>query len=217
MENTVVRAKARDVSGKGYARKIRALGYLPAVVYGGNGDARSIVVDPKVVTDILNGATGRNTVIHLEIEDAANPETTQAVIRDFAIHPVKRNLEHCDFLRVDDSTELVVKVPVRTIGKSEGEKLGARLNIAMRQVTLRCKAGEVPESIVIDISAFKVGQVMTLSQLPVGPGVRPVFVKDNAVVTVRMPRAEKGAEGEAEEAAATPGAAAPAAAAPKAE
>lgn len=215
MENPLIRAKARDYVGKGFARKVRALGFLPAVLYGGEGEPRPLVVDAKAVTSVLNGRGGRNTIVSLSIEDEKAPEQTLAVVREFQVHPVKRNLEHCDFLRVGEGTELTVKVPVRLTGKSEGEKLGARLNLAMRQVTLRCRAGSVPEEIVIDVTPFKVGQVMTLSQLPLDEGARAMFVKDNAVVTLKMPRAEKGAaeEGEGTEAAA---AAAPAAEAPKA-
>lgn len=213
MENPLIRAKARDFVGKGFARKVRALGFLPAVLYGGEGEPRPLVVDAKAVTNVLNGKGGRNTIVSLSIEDEKAPEQTLAVVREFQVHPVKRNLEHCDFLRVGEGTELTVKVPVRLTGKSEGEKLGAHLNLAMRQVTLRCKAGSVPEEIVIDVTPFKVGQVMTLSQLPLGEGARAMFVKDNAVVTLKMPRAEKGAAGEEAEGAA---AAAPAAEATKA-
>lgn len=219
MENPLIRAKARELVGKGFARKVRALGYLPAVLYGGGNGPRSLVVDAKAVTNVLNGKSGRNTIVRLSVEDETAPEQTLAVVREFQVHPVKRNLEHCDFLRVGEGTELTVKVPVRLTGKSEGEKLGAHLNLAMRQVTLRCKAGEVPDEIVIDVTSFKIGEVMTLSRLPLAEGTRAVFVKDNAVVTLKMPRAEKGAgeEGEAgaEGAAPAAAAAAPAAEAPK--
>ncbi len=207
MENPLIRAKARDFVGKGFARKVRALGFLPAVLYGGEGEPRPLVVDAKAVTNVLNGKGGRNTIVSLSIEDEKAPEQTLAVVREFQVHPVKRNLEHCDFLRVGEGTELTVKVPVRLTGKSEGEKLGAHLNLAMRQVTLRCRAGSVPEEIVIDVTPFKVGQVMTLSQLPLGEGARAMFVKDNAVVTLKMPRAEKGAAGEEAEGAEAPAAA----------
>ncbi len=219
MENPLIRAKAREFVGKGFARKIRALGFMPAVLYGGEGEARPLVVDAKVVTNVLNGKAGRNAIIRLSIEDETAPEQTLAVVREFQVHPVRRNLEHCDFLRVGENTELTVKVPVRLTGKAEGEKLGAHLNLAMRQVTLRCKAGVVPEEIVIDVTAFVVGQVMALSELPLAEGVRAVFVKDNAVVTLKMPRADKDEVVAVEEGAeaAAPEAAAAASSAPAAE
>jgi large subunit ribosomal protein L25 len=218
MEHPLIRAKAREFVGKGFARKIRALGYLPAVLYGGEGEPRSLVVDGKAVTNVLNGKSGRNTIVNLSIEDEKSAEQTLAVVREFQVHPLKRNLEHCDFMRVGEDTELTVRVPVRVTGKSEGEKLGARLNLAMRQVNLRCKAGVVPDEIVIDVTSFKVGQVMTLSQLPLAEGARAVFVKDNAVVTLKMPRADKSATEEEEaEAAASETAAAEAPAAPAEE
>jgi large subunit ribosomal protein L25 len=210
MEHVQVKAKSRTVVGKGYARKIRALGYLPAVLYGGTEGAVPLVVDPKVISGILKSHTGRNTVVRLQVEGDSAGECI-AIVRDFTVHPVKRTLEHCDFLRVNDQTELLVKVPIKTIGKAEGEKLGARLNIAMRQVTLKCKAGAVPDAIVIDVTPFQVGQSMSLSQLPLPEGVRAVFIKDNAVVTVKIPRAEKEEETKVAEGAAATEAAAPAA------
>jgi len=200
MEFPVVRAKERPFRGKGFARKIRQLGYLPAVVYGQDTAARPLVVDPKTVIGVLRGARSVNTVVRLEIEKKDGKDECLAVIREYQVHPVKRNLEHCDFLIVDEKTEMTVKVPVRTTGRSEGEKAGAVLNIALREVAVRCKAGDVPEAIVVDVTALQVNQGISLSELPYPAGTRPVYVKDRAVVTVRMPKAEKteaAAEGEA--------------------
>lgn len=196
MEHPLILAKGRSIVGKGVARKLRAMGFVPAVLYGGEGETRGLVVNSKAVTDVLKGKGGRNSVVRLSIDDGKAFEETIAIVREFQVHPLKRTLLHCDFMRVDDNTEIKVRVPVRITGKAEGEKLGAKLNLAVRQANLLCKAGSVPDEIVVDVTNFKVGQVMTLSQLPLPQGARAVFVKDNAVVTLRMPRAEKGAAGE---------------------
>jgi len=190
MEYPVVRAKERPFTGKGFARKIRQLGYLPAVLYGRGVSARPLVVDPKTVRDILNGPRARNTVVRLEIEGSS--ETPLALIKDFEAHPVTRRLQHCDFMVVNEDTELTIQVPLRTTGRSEGEKAGGTLSVGFREVTVRCKAGDVPEAIVVDVGPLKLGEVLTLSQLPYPPRVRPVFQKDNPAILVRMPKAAAG-------------------------
>ncbi len=191
MDYPIVRAKERPFTGKGYARKIRALGYLPAVLYGQGTAARSLIVDPKTMAGILTGARAVNTVVRLEIESKdAKKDDCLAIVREYSLHPVKRFLEHCDFMVIDDTTEMTIRVPVRTTGKSEGEKVGGQLNIALREITLKCKPGDVPEAVVIDVSALNLNQGLLLSQLVYPAGTRAVYPKDRAVVTVRMPKAE---------------------------
>lgn len=204
MDYPVVRAKARPFTGKGYSRKVRVLGYLPAVLYGPGMPTKPIVVDPKTVVGILNSPRGMNTVVRLDIEGKEGLESCLALIKDYSIHPVKRVLEHCDFLKVDEAGELTVTVPIRTVGKSAGEKAGAKLNLALREVTIRCRPDCVPEAIEIDVTPLGVNESLLLSQLRYPEGTRPVITKDRTVVTVRMPKAEKGAEEAVEEGAATP-------------
>jgi len=192
MEYPVIVAKVRPFSGKGYARKVRALGYIPAVLYSGGLEAQSLVVDPKVVAAVLNGSRHANTVVKLEIEDkdAAKTGTFLALVREYSVHPYRRTLEHCDFLKVDENAERTFRIPIHIEGKSEGEKLGAKLNIAQRDIVIRCLPADVPEKIEVDVSPLNVGEVLTLSQLPYPPKTVAVFDRDAVVVSVRMPRAE---------------------------
>jgi large subunit ribosomal protein L25 len=206
MEFPIVRAKDRPFLGKGYARKIRALNYLPAVLYGGGSAARPLVVDPKTIVAILQGPRARNTVIRLEVEGKEGLDSCLAMIRDYQIRPVNRIIQHCDFLVVDETTEMTVKVPLRSVGKSEGEKVGAALNIALREVSIRCKAADIPEAIVVDVTSMGLNAVLMLSALPYPAGTKPIYPKDRAAIVVRMPKAEKVEE----EAAVAEGAAVPA-------
>lgn len=201
MEYPVIRAKDRAIVGTGVARKVRELGFIPAVVYGGNGESRSLVVDPKVVGDILRSPGGRNKIVSLSIE-GDKPEQTLAIVRDFQLETIKRTLMHCDFLRVSEESPVLVKVPVRIFGKSEAEKLGGVVKQTMRFITIRCPASRIPEEIGIDASKLNMGDELKISQLPIPEGARPVFLRDNKVILVSIPKAEKTdeaapAEGEA--------------------
>lgn len=195
MEYPVVHAKPRDLTGKGVARKLRALGYIPAVFYGPDTTAQPLVVDPKEVASAIRGAKGPNPVVTLEIDHKPHI----AVVRNYEVHPVKRTLLHCDFFGVSEGTVLTVEVPLKIVGKSEGEKAGARLSVPVRRVRVKCKVSDIPPAIELDVTPLKIGQAVMLSQVPAPPGVKIVVPKDVPVVLVRMGRAAKEGTG-AEEA-----------------
>ncbi len=218
MEYPVIRAKDRAFVGTGIARKIRELGFVPAVVYGGNLAERNIVVDPRVVGAVLRSEGGRNRLVKLTVE-GDKPEEMLAVVREFQLDPIKRNLLHCDFMRVQEDTPIVVKVPVSVVGKSDAEKLGAVVKRTMRFVSIKCPAALIPEAIVINADTLNMGDTIKISQLPLPEGARPVFLRDNKVILVTMPKADKeeAAAAPAEGAEAPAEGAAPAAPAPEAK
>ncbi len=191
MEYPVVSVRRRDVTGKGAARKLRALGYIPAVLYGRGIEATPLVANPKEVVGAFRGERGVNTVVRLKFvgEDAA--QGCLALVREYATHPVRRTLRHCDFLRVDEDTELTLEVPIRLVGKSEGEKLGAKVSNPLPRVRVKCKVRDIPPAIDVDVTPLGVGAAILLSELTLPPGVRTVYTKDVPVVLVRMGRAEK--------------------------
>lgn len=224
MEFQVVSVRDRPVTGKGAARKIRALGHIPAVLYGKGMESRSLVVEPKQLVAILQSPRGSNTVVKLELAGDQSDDLGHAMIKAHAVHPFRRNLMHCDFIRVDEKAPLKLDIPILVVGKSEGEKAGANLNVQMRTIALTCQPANVPDHIEVDVTALDIGDGLMVSDLTLPEGTKPVFTQDMQVVTVRMGRIEKeeeeveeegeeGLEGEAAEgapAAGEEGAAAPA-------
>lgn len=190
MEFPVIKAKDRAFVGTGIARKVRELGFVPAVVYGGTDAGRNIVVDPRVVGAVLRSEGGRNRIVKLSIE-GPKVEECLAVIREFQLHPIKRNLLHCDFMRVQEETLIVVKVPVTVVGKSEAEKLGAVVRRTMRVVTIKCPAAKIPDAIIVNAEVLNMGDTLKISELQLPEGARPVFLRDNKVILVTMPKADK--------------------------
>lgn len=194
MEYPVVTVRRRDVTGKGVARKLRALGYIPAVLYGKDGGSTPLVVNPKEVVGAFRGERGANTVMRLRFEGDETTGECLALVRNHATHPVRRTLLHCDFMRVSDDTELTLDVPIRIVGKSEGEKLGAKVGNPLTRVRVRCKVRDIPAAIEVDVTPLGVGDGIMLSELTLPPGVRAIYTKDVPVVLVRMGRAEKEPE-----------------------
>lgn len=191
MEYPVVSVRRRDVTGKGAARKLRALGYIPAVLYGKGVDATALVVNPREVVGAFRGERGVNTILQLKFAGDEAAEGCLALVREYATHPLRRTLQHCDFLKVGEDTELTLEVPIRIVGKSEGEKQGAKVSNPLPRVRVKCKVRDIPAAIEVDVTPLGVGDGIMLSELALPPGVRTIYTKDVPVVLVRMGRAEK--------------------------
>lgn len=194
MEYPVVSVRRRDVTGKGAARKLRALGYIPAVLYGRGLDSTPLVVNPREVLGAFRGERGVNTVVQLKFAGDEAAEGCLALVREYATHPLRRTLQHCDFLKVGEDTEVTLEVPIRIVGKSEGEKLGAKVGNPLARVRVKCKVRDIPAAIDVDVTPLGVGDGVMLSELALPAGVRTLYTKDVPVVLVRMGRAEKEPE-----------------------
>jgi len=187
MELKVLKVRKRPLVGKGAARKIRALGYVPAVVYGRGIEPIPVVVDPKQVAGIIS-SLGKNAVVRLEFID--EDKSYLCLIRDYSVHPFKRSLEHCDFMKVEEDSYVVVDLPIKVVGKSEGEKAGGRLSVPLKSVRARCKALQIPRALEIDVTSLKVGETLMLSQVDVPEGTTLLYSKDLPVAIVKMGKAE---------------------------
>ena len=111
-------AEPRDLRGKNEARRLRARGLAPAVIYGAGKDSQAVAVNPKDVNKILHSATGHNTLFNVQ----TNGDTALVMIVDWQRHPLRENLLHLDLKRIDPNQRLRVKVPVATMGEPRGVK-----------------------------------------------------------------------------------------------
>ncbi len=199
----VVSAEPRDTRGKNEARRLRARGLAPAVVYGAGTDPVALAVNPKEVNKILRGGTGSNTIFNITVNGTAAP----VMIVDWQYDPIKNNLLHIDLKRIDMSKRITVKVPVTTSGVPRGVKeQGGLLELVTRDVEIECLPGEIPGQFVVDVTNLMLGQNYRASELELAGSAKLVSPGDTViahVVTI------KGTE-EAEAAAPAAGAAAPA-------
>jgi large subunit ribosomal protein L25 len=143
-------ATKREDRGKNQARRHRAAGRLPAVVYGpviggGKDVAVPVTVDPKSLSKILHSESGQNTIIGLEFEG----KTTPVLVKDFLLHPVSHALLHADFYRVAMDRKLTVTIPIHVKGEARGVKQqgGVRSrSSACRQTSRRTSRSTSPSS-----------------------------------------------------------------------
>jgi large subunit ribosomal protein L25 len=196
-----VTAEVRNQFGKNAARRLRAAGKVPVILYGNKQEVLSLSVSPKELTAILHSSTGHNTIFSLEIQD--HP-TTSVMYKDWQFDPIKGNLLHADFLRIAMDKVLQVKVPIIAKGEAKGVKeQGGIFEFVLREVEVECLPADIPENITIDITPLELGKNIRVSDLPVGPKVTLHSEADLVVAHIITPRAEKVAEAPVEEAAAT--------------
>ena len=209
MANTItVAAEPRSTRGKNEARRLRAAGSAPAVIYGTGKETVAVAVNPKEVGRILHSKSGHNTIFNLAVKGG---ETTPVMIVDWQTDPIKDTLLHIDMKRIDLTQRLVVKVPVHTTGDPEGVKIQGGLHeIVSREIEVECLPNEIPQALTVDVSKLLIGQSVRAGEVPLPGSVRLVSHADAVISHVVTMKAEEvaapapGAEGAAPAAPAEP-------------
>ena len=198
MEATLA-ATTRDTRGKNEARRLRMVGRVPAVVYGGESrEGLPIAVDPKALLRILHSESGVNTLIDLALDDG---DSSQVLVKEVQLDPVSSKLLHVDFYRLAMDMAITVTVPVTLTGEAEGVKLqGGFVDFVTREIQIECMPAEIPEHIDVDVSALMIGDGVRLREVLEGVSWTPVSDPDTLLVHVTPPKVEE--EPEADEAAA---------------
>jgi large subunit ribosomal protein L25 len=196
-------AVVREGRGKGTARKLRANGKVPAVVYGNDVDSTALSLDLDEFEEVLETPAGHNTVFELSLDDGTTHE--HVIMRDYQVHPVKRNLLHVDLLVVAPDQEIEVEVPIEPVGRARGEREGGQLRFLHPEVKVRCTPMTIPEMLEVDVTELGPGGAILASEVEYPEGVEPVFKVDFAIARILMPRQNviglepEGEEGEEEE------------------
>ncbi len=197
-------------TGKGEARKLRAAGRVPGVIYSRGGAATSVSFDPRTLTEIFRVSGDRNTTLNLALGTRRAP----ALVGEVQRHPLTRQILHVDFLELQPGQMVTASVPVTTSGKPEGASLGGRVQIVRRALTLRCEFERLPKTVDLDVTPLNVGDTIRRAAVTLPEGVK--IIDDGDFIVVELIGNKRA---EAEPAAAAPAAAggkAPAAAAAKA-
>jgi large subunit ribosomal protein L25 len=208
---------------KGHARKLRATGEVPGVCYGASVDGRieplPITVNVKALKAALDPVRRQNTVIDLTIDAPSGKRSLHALVKEYQVHPLRREITHVDLMAIDPNKEVTTDVPLEFVGKPKGTIDGGQLRTVLRALTLRAKPSDIPVKITVDVSPLEIGDVIHVSSLSLPAGVTSVTGRDLAVVTCAAPEEETvaaTAEGAAPADGAAPAAGAAAAAAPAA-
>jgi large subunit ribosomal protein L25 len=178
MTETFVEAKPREAKSKNAARRVRAQGGVPAVVYGAGKDAVSVTVDPKQISRILHSEAGHNTIFDLQV----GGDKTKVMIVDWQYEPIKGALMHIDLKRIAMDKRLKVQVPIVLKGEAYGVKTeGGILEQVLREVEIECLPADIPKSIEADVTALKHGENVRVKDLPHGDKVKFLTDEDQMV------------------------------------
>lgn len=201
-----VTAEARDSRGKNEARRLRAKGSMPAVLYGGSDGPVPVAVSPKELNKILNSRTGHNTIFNLSI---AGQQDTPVMIVDWQFDPIKDSLLHADLKRIDLSQRITVMVPVATHGDPKGVKVqGGIHEIVTREIEIECLPNDIPEQFTVDVSELLIGQNIRAGDIPMSASIKLLSASDTVISHVVALRAEAEPTPEAAVTEAAPAAAA---------
>jgi large subunit ribosomal protein L25 len=213
MAAATLKFEKRDTRGKNEARRLRASGRIPAVLYGAEkGKAFEIAVDPKALFKILHSDSGVNTLIGLVNSDggADSSRDTRVLVKEYQLDPIDHRLLHADFYQVAMDKLLTVTVPIVLKGEAKGVKQqGGIVDFVNRQVEIEVLPGDIPENIVVDISELMLNQGVRFKDLQAeGVKWKPVSDAELMIVHVVTLKVEEEAPAADAAVAAPPGAAA---------
>ncbi len=166
MEAISIGTQSRTDFGKGWARKLRRAGMIPAVIYRAGAEATHLAVDPHLLRQAFQQADNPNVLINLEVDGTS----FTCLVKDAEKHPVTRALLHVDFYEVNAETPVTVEIPVHTTGRAQGEALGGRIRFDRRTVRVEAKPADIPASIVLDVGHLNVDDIITMAEVKLPDG-----------------------------------------------
>ena len=180
-------ATVRADRGTGVARKLRAAGSVPAVIYGHGREPQSLAINTREIDKLLSQIAAESTVIELNVDGA----TSNTLIREIQRHPFKRHIVHVDFQQLVAGEKVTVSVPLRFHGTPDGVRLGGGiLEETMHQVHLRLDPANIPNHIDVDVTPLTIGHNFHVRDLVLPEGVS---VLDEPAATVCLVAAPKAA------------------------
>lgn len=185
-----MQAVKREGTGKGVARRLRATGHVPGVLYGRGMEPVAVEVDRRALITAFHTEAGMNVLLDLEIDGS----TTLAIARDLQRDPVRGTLLHADFLKVDRRQEIEAEVPIHLTGEAPGAKEGGVLENPLFTVHVRSAVTEVPDSIEADVSGLGIGDSLRVSDLAEGRSFTILNDPDTVVASVVQPISEEELE-----------------------
>jgi large subunit ribosomal protein L25 len=198
-QETVSAVPREGKFNKNAARRVRASGKIPAVVYGAAEPAVAVEVDPKQIQKILHSEAGHNSIFDLALPSS----TAKVMIVDWQYEPIKGKLIHIDFKRIALDKPIRVEVPVQLVGVPVGVKTqGGILDQTLREVEIECLPVDIPSSIALDVTELAFGMVLRVSNLPHAGKLKFLTSEDTPVAHITSVKEEVAPTPEAEAAAA---------------
>lgn len=191
MKSVPLHAYPRTLSRRAGAKKLRASGRVPAVVYGRHQPPQNIEVGGEEMENLIHHSVSENLLVDLTVKDDARPKRL-ALVQEVQHHPLHGDILHVDFHEVSADERVIILVPVETVGEPVGVKTGGGvLEHVLFKLKVRGLPKDLPEQIVIDVSSLELGRAIHIGEIKAPPGVEILGGKNVPVVAVAMPRTEE--------------------------
>src|ERR1035437_118100 len=202
MKSVALNAFPRSQTRRAGAKKLRATGRVPAVIYGRQAKPQNLEVSAKEIGDLIHHSVSENLLVDLSVENDARARRL-ALVQEIQHHHLQGDVLHVDFHEVTEDEKVVILVPLETVGEAAGVKnSGGVLEHVVFKLKVRALPRDLPEQMVVDVSHLELGKSIHLGEIKAPPGVEILGDKDIAVISVALPRTEEEevaavAEGEA--------------------
>ena len=210
-----INAKERKSKGTGASRRLRHEGTTPGILYGGVKDSISLEIDTKELFMQFRHEAFHASILTLNLEG----KKESVILRDFQMHPVRNNIQHIDFQRINENEKISVKVPFHFINEetAPGVKIeGGLVSHIMTEIDISCLPKDLPQYIEVDLGELAMGESIHLSEVTVPEGVeltsltdendpaitsisKPKVVVEEEIVTEASEEGEESEEGEGSE------------------
>lgn len=170
MQQTQMKIEIRTSTGKGVARKLRAAGRIPGIVYGRGMEPIPVSLEPKALSAAIAGEGGLNNLITLE--GGGDLDKVVVIVSDMQRDIIKRTPEHVDLHRVNMNEKVRINVPVHLLGTAAGVKEGGLLDFAHHTLHLECLPGQIPDQIDVNINDLKIGHAIHVDEICFPDGVK---------------------------------------------
>jgi large subunit ribosomal protein L25 len=204
MKAVPVKARKREATGKGVARKLRAAGAIPGILYGAHTEPTPLELNQQEISVIMRKSTSEHILVDLTVADNGG-EPTMALIREIQHEPITGDILHVDFLHISATQMIHITVPVSVVGIADGVKnFGGILQLISRELEIESLPANIPETITVDVTELGIGDAIHVRDLDadqctfVTPGDRTVVsvVPPTVIKEVVSAEEEVLAEGE---------------------
>lgn len=191
MKSVPLKAFPRTQTRRGQVKQLRSSGRVPATIYGRQAAPQNLEISAREISDLIHHHVSENMLVDLAIENDARAKRL-ALVQEVQHHPIDGKVLHVDFHEVAENERVTVNVPVETVGEAAGVKnSGGVLEHVLFKLKVRCLPKDLPEQLIVDVSALEIGKTIHLGEITPPAGVEIMGDKKLPVVSVTAPRAEE--------------------------
>ncbi len=195
MDIPKLKVRIREKTGKGYAKKLRRKGFIPAVLYGPHlEESIPLEIELSEFKDLFSKLSEGGKVITLEIVNADENKEREVILKDVQRSWLKGGLQHVDFYEITRGEKISTTVPLRLVGEAKGAKKGGVVEQLVREIEIECTPEKIPPHIDIPLDDLDIGDSLRVKDLQVPPDIKVVTHPDEVIVSILSPVSEEEIE-----------------------